>query len=195
MDDVLTQLLDGESGCCRMAQRVTFRDVMTQSSPPATERINLLLANCALWGGTAAFLVLLIEQSGTSVPWLGRWIRVAPVLWGVAAIGLAWWGTRLLWSVDHHATSWSPSRPGPRFQSLILYTRQQCPLCDTAHELLSRYRDWLPQVVEVDIDDDPELQRRFDTMVPVVEFDGKIRFRGRISEVLLRRLIEGTPER
>ena len=28
---------------------------------------------------------------------------------------------------------------------------------------------------------------------PVVELDGKIRFRGRVNEILLRRLIEGAP--
>ena len=28
---------------------------------------------------------------------------------------------------------------------------------------------------------------------PVVEFDGKVRFRGRVSEALLQRLLEGTP--
>ena len=44
----------------------------------------------------------------------------------------------------------------------------------------------------IDIDDDPELRARFDLLVPVVECDGEIRFKGRIDETLLRRLIEGT---
>jgi hypothetical protein len=42
---------------------------------------------------------------------------------------------------------------------------------------------------EVDIDLDPELKARFTDCVPVVEIEGKIRFRGRVNEVLLRRLI------
>jgi len=46
---------------------------------------------------------------------------------------------------------------------------------------------------QVDIDADPELRSQFDTCVPVISTDGRIRFRGRVNEVLLRRLIEGTP--
>jgi hypothetical protein len=41
----------------------------------------------------------------------------------------------------------------------------------------------------VNIDDAPTLRERFDTCVPVVEFDGKIRFRGHVDPVLLRRLL------
>ncbi len=43
--------------------------------------------------------------------------------------------------------------------------------------------------VMVDIDRDPELQKRFTECVPVVQIDGVIRFRGRVNEVLLRRLV------
>jgi hypothetical protein len=50
-------------------------------------------------------------------------------------------------------------------------------------------------MLEVDIDRDPELVARFSTCVPVVELDGKVRFRGRVNEVLLRRLIAATPPR
>ena len=72
----------------------------------------------------------------------------------------------------------------------MLYTRAECGLCDEARKVLARYRAFLPPPVEVDIDMDPALRKRFDTCVPVVEIDGKLRFRGRVSEVLLRRLIE-----
>jgi len=41
----------------------------------------------------------------------------------------------------------------------------------------------------VDVDASPELRDRFDTCVPVVEIDGKIRFRGHVDRVLLRRLL------
>jgi hypothetical protein len=41
----------------------------------------------------------------------------------------------------------------------------------------------------VDIDLQPDLRAAFDTCVPVVEIDGKIRFRGRVDPLLLRRLI------
>jgi hypothetical protein len=42
---------------------------------------------------------------------------------------------------------------------------------------------------EIDIDQDPALVDRFDVCVPVVEIDGKVRFRGRVDELLLRRLL------
>jgi hypothetical protein len=82
---------------------------------------------------------------------------------------------------------------GRRFSRLVLYTRTGCHLCDDAGALLNRYSAFLPPVVEVDIDRDPQLIARFTTCVPVVEFDGKVRFRGRVNEVLLRRLIAAMP--
>ena len=69
---------------------------------------------------------------------------------------------------------------------VILYTRPGCHLCDDARELLARHglRSRL-----VDIDTDPALRDQFDTCVPVVVIDGKERFRGRVNEVLLKRLL------
>ena len=69
----------------------------------------------------------------------------------------------------------------------ILYTRAGCHLCDEARELLVRH-GLRPE--SVDIDADPELRARYDTCVPVVVIDGVERFRGRVNEVLLRRLLE-----
>ena len=80
------------------------------------------------------------------------------------------------------------------FARLVLYTRSGCHLCDDARDLLARFETELPAIEEVDISSDPELVRRFDTCVPVVEIDGKIRFRGKVNEVLLRRLIDGAGE-
>ena len=75
---------------------------------------------------------------------------------------------------------------------IVLYTRTGCHLCDEAHALLARYA-LTPRLV--DIDADPELRARFHTCVPVVEIEGKIRFRGRVNEVLLRRLLWNPSER
>ncbi len=69
---------------------------------------------------------------------------------------------------------------------VVLYTRQGCHLCDDAQEILHRH-GVTPQLV--DIDADPTLREKFDHCVPVVEIDGKVRFRGRINEVLLQRLL------
>jgi glutaredoxin len=70
--------------------------------------------------------------------------------------------------------------------SVVIYTRTNCCLCHDAEALLRRY-GMAPQMV--DIDQDPELQKRFTECVPVVQIDGVIRFRGRVNEVLLRRLL------
>ena len=69
-----------------------------------------------------------------------------------------------------------------------LYTRRGCHLCEEAHEMLSRY-GLRPTLV--DIDEHPELLERYGQCVPVVAIDGRERFRGRVNEVLLRRLCRG----
>jgi glutaredoxin len=69
---------------------------------------------------------------------------------------------------------------------VILYTRQGCHLCDDAEALLRRY-GLAPQLV--DIDTESNLREQFDTCVPVVVINGKERFRGRVNEILLRRLL------
>ena len=72
--------------------------------------------------------------------------------------------------------------------NVTLYTRKGCHLCDVAFETLVEH-GLKPQVV--DIDTDESLRTEFDTCVPVVEIDGKIRFRGRVEPVLLKRLLAG----
>lgn len=69
---------------------------------------------------------------------------------------------------------------------VVLYTRHGCHLCDTARDLLVRH-GLTPE--EVDIDASPDLRTRYDVCVPVVEIDGKERFRGRVDERLLVRLL------
>ena len=69
---------------------------------------------------------------------------------------------------------------------VVLYTRGGCHLCDEAKMALKRAG---LAAREVDIDSDPDLQKRYNECVPVVEIDGRERFRGRVSEVLLRRLL------
>lgn len=74
----------------------------------------------------------------------------------------------------------------PKPHSTVVYTRVGCHLCDDALALL-RQVGLDPRTV--DVDSDEELRARWNTCVPVVEIDGKVRFRGRVNEVLLRRLL------
>jgi glutaredoxin len=70
--------------------------------------------------------------------------------------------------------------------TVVLFTRTGCHLCEDARLVLEEH-GLVP--VSVDIDADPELRKRFDICVPVVEIDGRIRFRGRVEPLLLRRLL------
>jgi glutaredoxin len=72
---------------------------------------------------------------------------------------------------------------------VVLYTRQGCHLCEVAAELLARHR---LEVQKVDIDLQPELRERYNECVPVVVIDGRERFRGRVDELLLRRILRGS---
>lgn len=69
---------------------------------------------------------------------------------------------------------------------VVLYTRVGCHLCDDAQGLLEMH-GLTPRLV--DIDADGALRERYNDCVPVVEIDGKVRFRGRVDPVLLRRLL------
>lgn len=75
------------------------------------------------------------------------------------------------------------------FSSVLLYTRRGCHLCDDAKAVLMRH-GLAPQ--EIDIDEDSALVERYGHWVPVVVIDGRERFRGRVDEVLLRRLLDGS---
>ncbi len=70
---------------------------------------------------------------------------------------------------------------------VVLYTRVGCHLCEDAKALLLRH-GLAPQ--EIDIDGDVDLRRQYNECVPVVVIDGRVRFRGRVDELLLRRLLK-----
>jgi hypothetical protein len=146
----------------------------------------LLFSGVAVWG-----LMLADMTVALPVKMPGSWHTHRP-LWGM--IGLTFFG--LGWNLqrvkDAPPAGWNPGLPGRRFRRAVVYSRTDCHLCDDAKEVLSNYLEYLPEIEEVDIDTDPELKERFGTSIPVVELDGVVRFRGRIDETLLRRLIEGT---
>lgn len=82
-----------------------------------------------------------------------------------------------------------PQRPDLKF---IMYTRKGCGLCEEAWELLESYRRQHGFHLEaVDVDDSAELKAQYGECVPVVTVNGKLRFRGRVSPVLLERLLRG----
>lgn len=82
-------------------------------------------------------------------------------------------------------------RPIGNGLAVVIYTRAGCHLCDDAKHLLEQYSGRFHlAVTEIDIDRDPALKAQFDECVPVVEINGKVRFRGTVNEVLLRRQLK-----
>ena len=74
---------------------------------------------------------------------------------------------------------------------VIVFTRASCPLCDEAWEMLKRQQSRYGFALEAkDIDESAELVREHGDWVPVVTINGQVRFRGRVNEVLLRRILD-----
>jgi hypothetical protein len=74
---------------------------------------------------------------------------------------------------------------------VVMYTRAGCHLCDDAWALLERERRRYGfTLTKADVDADPGLAARYGEEVPAVEIDGKVRFRGVVNAVLLRRVFE-----
>jgi len=71
----------------------------------------------------------------------------------------------------------------------VLYSRQGCHLC---HDVLALLKQHALDVHVVDIDQDPALREKYNDCVPVVEIEGRERFRGPLDERLLRRLLAGS---
>ena len=73
---------------------------------------------------------------------------------------------------------------GPR---VTIYTRQGCHLCEEAQRVVATVCAELDeQFTVVDIDTDPDLQRRFTDEVPVTFVDGKQHDFWRVDPVRLR---------
>lgn len=147
------------------------------------------IAGAVFYSGVAIAVISGMDLAGKLPARLPHFWYPVRLVWPFVGLALCYAGHRMRAGL----LDWAPQRPGRRFRKLILYTRQECHLCDIAKDVLERYGHYLPVVHEVDIDKDAILIAKFTTDVPVVEIDGKVRFKGRVDEILLRRLIEGTP--
>lgn len=67
-------------------------------------------------------------------------------------------------------------------KEVILYGKENCPLCDDARALLQALQDREPfQMKEIDIYSNDELLEKFQLMIPVVEVDGEVVDYGQIN--------------
>jgi glutaredoxin len=75
--------------------------------------------------------------------------------------------------------------------TFTVYSRAGCGCCDKAMKVLEEARRRFGFLIEdVDIDHDAELLAKYNTEVPVVACNGKVRFRGVVNPALLERLLE-----
>ena len=153
-----------------------------------------VFGSAAVYLGAFTLLVAICEEVSSGLPGLPRfWYANRPVLIGLGMLMIPV-GVAVQAGRPAVEKRWTATIAGRRFREVRVYSREGCHLCDEAVETLwsSIYRPYMPVPEVIDIDDVPELRAQFDLLVPVVEFDGEIRFKGRIDENLLRRLIEGT---
>lgn len=154
-----------------------------------------IIGSLLFLGGIALLLFSVFAQTPSfSLPLPRFWYRHER-WWPAFAAAVAIAGYLIQHRTSSVSRSWKPSLPGRRFQRVVVYTREECHLCDVAKDTLHRFAQWLPEIEEIDIDESDELNERYGNSVPVVEIDGTTRFRGVIDERLLKRLIEGTPPR
>jgi len=79
--------------------------------------------------------------------------------------------------------------PG-RTLRVIVYSRRDCHLCELALEQLQKAgHECALEVTDINVDEDPALKERYGEQVPVVSINGKVRFRGRVNAILLRRVL------
>ncbi len=150
-------------------------------------RINGWLGTGMLAAASFTLLAIFADKTGMSfvaMPAIWKQIGSLQILVCVILFAFAVVLLRPV-SAARHAQS------APVVTAVCIYTKPECPLCDEAIEVLRQESDRLPPFDLVDISDDPELLRQFGESVPVIEIDGKIRFRGAVHPVLLQRLLDG----
>ena len=87
----------------------------------------------------------------------------------------------------------NPNKKTDALPQVVIYTRDGCHLCDEAKEKLLLLQQRVSFQIEfVDIDNDPELQARYNEEVPVIFVHGKKAFKYRLDAAqFLRKLQAG----
>ena len=74
---------------------------------------------------------------------------------------------------------------------VVLYSRPNCPLCDEMKAALASGKTARPvELSEVNIEDDPELEERYGLSIPVLEINGRLAFKGRMTRQAFERKFE-----
>ncbi len=175
---------------------------------PQQKQIRQRIGQLLLWGGGLMAVLVFADRSGVgSLSFPAFWYRSRSAHLLVTAV-LLFSGLWLLRDGqkdrcaadrDHRAADGANrdrveevdrTADRPIFENVRVYTRRRCPLCDDALVVLRQYRAWLPEVELVDVDERPELAEQYGQWVPVVEMDGRTRFRGHVDAWVLERMIQ-----
>lgn len=163
-------------------------------APEATDRVSIRAVggSLALAGCAVLVCIAFVDETGGLPFSMPRSWYSNRALWYLIILATFVTGCMLLrqpGSVEQGGRKSSTKR----FRRVIVYTRRNCHLCDEAMSLLESYRSNLPPLETIDVDSNPTLVAQFGSCVPVIEIDGKVRFRGRVNPVLLKRLIAHGP--
>ncbi len=78
---------------------------------------------------------------------------------------------------------------------VVVYSRKGCHLCESVKETLKQVQSEADyQWREVDIDGDPELQRKYTEEVPVIFIDGRKAFKYHMERRQFLRVLAGRAE-
>ena len=144
-------------------------------------------------GGVISVLVF-VDRSGLDLLTMPAfWYRSRP-LHLLLCIGFIFGGLLLLRVQSHGAGPDNVPRtdtgaPRPLFQNVRFYSRPNCPLCNEAMDILETFGEWMPEIEYVDITGDHQLEQKHGAWIPVIEMDGRVRFRAAVDPVLLQQLI------
>ena len=72
-------------------------------------------------------------------------------------------------------------KPTAEHLTFTVYTRKECSAATRRSTFQGYQKPYRFQIVTVDVDEDPELVAKYNTEVPVVALDGKVRFRGVVT--------------
>lgn len=152
------------------------------------KRLSRLAGTLCVWtAGVLAVLIFVDKWTNLSVPFPAFWFtsRSFHVPACVILLVLGWLCHRNAANVPEHNAAATVS-----FQNVIVYSKPDCCLCDRALDVLSEFSHSLPAIQTLDISGNEKLEALYSECVPVVEIDGRVRFRGIVSPDLLERLIE-----
>ena len=167
---------------------------MNEHDDEQAQEIRMRVGSVMLWMGALTAVLMFIDRSGLNIVAMPAFWYRSDSLHLLICVGFFLGGLLLLrnqpQAADHQSDLLNKTTTRRRkFDSVRFYSRANCPLCDEAMDVLDEYDEFMPQIERVDIAKDQLLEEQHGQWIPVIEIDGRVRFRGRVDPVLLQRLI------